>query len=122
MQAFIFFIPFIIFMLIGVVAIMYIKTLFAKRAFIHDKNQPETTHLSRVMKKQRTVGYAVENKTQKIEVALITFRKFQDDKEIDIGVSNDDYERLTEGDMVHLTMKGSRYVSVSDVVSTDDIT
>lgn len=101
---------------------MYIKTLFAKRAFIHDKNQPETTHLSRVMKKQRTVGYAVENKTQKIEVALITFRKFQDDKEIDIGVSNDDYERLTEGDMVHLTMKGSRYVSVSDVVSTDDIT
>jgi len=38
------FIPFIIFILIGVAAILYIKVLLAKREFICDENQPETTH------------------------------------------------------------------------------
>jgi len=52
------------------------------------------------------MGYSVENKIQKIEIALITFEKLQDGKKIEICVPNEDYERLAEGDVVNLTIKG----------------
>ena len=116
------FIPLIIFILIGSAAILYIKVLLAKREFIRDENQPETTHHSRIVKKQRRIGYSVENKVQKVEIALITFEKLQDGKKIEICVPNEDYEKLAEGDVVNLTIKGNRYVNISDVTSMDEVT
>jgi len=115
------FIPFVIFILIGAAAILYIKMLLAKRAFIRDENQPETRHHSRIIKKQRRIAYSLEGKAKKVEVAFITFRKLEDGKKIEICVPNEDYERLTEGDMVNLTIKGSRYVAVSDIVSINEV-